>query len=163
MTAEEVLPSWADTPTRAAILDFVRTVTEAPDAVPIEARIAVFDNDGTLWTEKPMPTQLHYIVQQWKAAAEADPSLAERQPYKAAVTGDLSWLAAAVDKHYLGNDSDLKTMIGAIVATTYTRHASVAATSTIRGQLLRRSGSAPSALIMAAPPRASPRRPAAAR
>jgi hypothetical protein len=45
-------------------------------------RLAVFDNDGTLWTEKPMPTQLHFIVEKWRDLAAADPSLAEQQPYQ---------------------------------------------------------------------------------
>ena len=86
----ELLPSWRDTATRDRIVEFVEAVTgDGPDAVPAVERVAVFDNDGTLWTEKPMPTQLHYIVQQWAAAAEADPTLAERQPYQAVVTGDL--------------------------------------------------------------------------
>ena len=88
------LPSWADGPTRDAIIAFVESVSSGHDAVPVEARVAVFDNDGTLWTEKPMPTQLHFIVSNGAARPTADPSLAERQPYKAAVTGDLSWLGA---------------------------------------------------------------------
>lgn len=113
------LPSWRDTATRTAIIDFVERVSgEGPDAVPVEERIAVFDNDGTLWTEKPMPTQLHFLVQQWAAAAAADPSLAETQPYQAASTGDLSWLGGAVDKHYAGDDSDLQIMVAAILAAT---------------------------------------------
>jgi phosphoserine phosphatase len=112
------LASWRDTAARAAILDFVERVTEGPDAVPEQERVAVFDNDGTLWTEKPMPTQLHFIVQQWAAAAAADPELAEQQPYRAAVSGDLSWLGGAVDKHYAGDDSDLAVMIGAVLAAT---------------------------------------------
>jgi phosphoserine phosphatase len=114
----DVLPSWRDGDTRQAILDFVAAVTAGPDAVPEVERVAVFDNDGTLWTEKPMPTQLHFIVQQWAAAAKADPSLADKQPYRAAVTGDHSWLAGAVDKHYAGDDSDLRVLIGALVGTT---------------------------------------------
>jgi hypothetical protein len=89
------LPSWSDGPTRDAIIAFATSVSSGPDAVPEAERIAVFDNDGTLWTEKPMPTQLHFIVQQWKAAVDADPSLAERQPYRAAATGDLAWLGGA--------------------------------------------------------------------
>lgn len=96
------LPSWADGPARDAVLAFVEAVAVGPDALRPEERVAVFDNDGTLWTEKPMPTQLHFIVEQWKAAAEADPTLADRQPYRAAVSGDLAWLGAAVDKHYAG-------------------------------------------------------------
>ena len=86
--------------------------------MPQEERVAVFDNDGTLWTEKPMPTQLHYIVEQWSAAAKADPSLAEQQPYQAALSGDLGWLGGAIDKHYAGDDSDLRVMIAAILAAT---------------------------------------------
>lgn len=115
----ESLGSWADTPTRQRIVDFVKKVTgDGPEHVPVLERVAVFDNDGTLWAEKPMPTQLHFIVQQWAAAAAADPSLADRQPYKAAVSGDYAWLGGAVDKHYAGDDSDLKLMIGAILALT---------------------------------------------
>ena len=114
----DALPSWRDTATRTAILEFVTAVTDeaSPDFVARDARVAVFDNDGTLWTEKPMPTQLHYLLEQWKAAAEADPALAERQPYRAAVTGDFAWLGAAVDKHYAGDDSDLGPLIAAVAA-----------------------------------------------
>lgn len=112
------LPSWSDTPTKRAIVDFVARVTTGPDAVPEAERVAVFDNDGTLWTEKPMPTQLHYIVEQWRAQAAADPSLAEKQPYKAAVTGDFAWLGGAIDKHYAGDDSDLQVLIGSLVGVT---------------------------------------------
>jgi phosphoserine phosphatase len=115
----EALPSWRDTAVRRAIVDFVEKVSgEGPAAVPPAERVAVFDNDGTLWTEKPMQTQLHYIVQQWRAAAEADPSLAERQPYQAVMSGDLSWLGAAMDKHYEGDDADMQVMIAALVGLT---------------------------------------------
>jgi phosphoserine phosphatase len=113
------LASWVDGPTRAAIESFVERVSgDGPGSVPAAERIAVFDNDGTLWSEKPMPTQLHYVVEQWRRQAEADPSLAERQPYKAAVTGDYGWLGGAVDKHYAGDDSDLKILIGGVVGVT---------------------------------------------
>ncbi|MFB6612354.1 HAD family hydrolase [Agromyces sp. NPDC056379] len=116
--SSELLESWSDGPTRDAIVAFVESVASGPDALPEAERVAVFDNDGTLWTEKPMPTQLHYIVEQWKVQAEADPSLAERQPYRAAVTGDYAWLGGAIDKHYTGDDSDLKILIGALVGIT---------------------------------------------
>jgi len=113
------LASWRDTATRSAIVSFVERVSgDGPGSVPEAERIAVFDNDGTLWTEKPMPTQLVYVVEQWRTQAEADPSLADRQPYKAAVTGDFGWLGGAVDKHYEGDDSDLKVLIGALVGVT---------------------------------------------
>jgi phosphoserine phosphatase len=112
------LESWSDGAARDAIVTFVEAISSGPDAVPVEERIAVFDNDGTLWTEKPMPSQLHYIVGEWARAAAADSSLAERQPYKAAVTGDLSWLGAVIDKHYAGDDSDLPAVVSAIVEAT---------------------------------------------
>ncbi|WP_238581624.1 HAD family hydrolase [Demequina aestuarii] len=112
------LASWRDGPVRSAIMDFVAAVATGPAAIPEEERVAVFDNDGTLWTEKPMPTQLHFIVEQWAAAAHADPALAEQQPYRAAVTGDYAWLGAAVDQHYEGDDSDLRALIAALVRTT---------------------------------------------
>jgi phosphoserine phosphatase len=116
MAEERVLPSWAATPTRDAIVSFVEAVTgDGPEHVPEAERIAVFDNDGTLWTEKPMPTQLHFIVGKWREQATADPTLADRQPYLAATSGDVAWLADALDKHYAGDDTDLRLMVRAIV------------------------------------------------
>ncbi len=114
----DALPSWRGTATRAAILDFLTAVTTegGQDYQPPEARIAVFDNDGTLRTEKPIPTQVHYLLEQWKAAARADPELANRQPYQGAVAGDLTWLARAVDKHSAGDDSDLGLLVDAVSA-----------------------------------------------
>lgn len=115
----DLLPSWRDTATRAAIIEFVEKVTtDGPAFVPPEQRVAVFDNDGTLWTEKPMPTQLHFIVKHWRAMAAADPSLADKQPFRGAVSGDFSWLSSAIDKHYAGDDSDLKVIVGAILGIT---------------------------------------------
>ena len=93
-----------------AIVDFVASGHDGggPDAVPAEERIAVFDNDGTLWTEKPMPVELVFILKRWGEMAEADPSLKDRQPWKAAVERDYAFLAGAFDKHYLGDDTDIK-------------------------------------------------------
>lgn len=116
--AGELLPSWNTGAARDAIVAFVEAVSSGSDAVPVEERVAVFDNDGTLWTEKPMPTQLHYVVGEWAKAAANDPALAERQPYTAAVTGDLSWLGEAVDRHYAGDDSDVPILFGAIAEVT---------------------------------------------
>lgn len=107
------LRSWHDSATRRAIESFVADVERT---VPPAERVAVFDNDGTLWTEKPVLTQLHYVVQQWRAAAAADPALAERQPYAGAVSGDLTWLGEAVDKHYAGDDTDMAVLIEALVS-----------------------------------------------
>jgi phosphoglycolate phosphatase-like HAD superfamily hydrolase len=111
------LASWTDGPTKAAIVDFVgRVSTEGgPDYVEPQARVAVFDNDGTLWCEKPMYIQLDFLLRRFKEQAEADPSLRDQQPYKAAYTGDLQWLGDAVTKHYQGDDTDLKPLMGAIL------------------------------------------------
>ncbi len=109
------LQSWNDTPTKAAITAFVARVTSGPDAVPAEERIAVFDNDGTLWTEKPMPVELVFILKRWGEMAEADPSLRDRQPWKAAVERDYAFLAGAIDKHYAGDDSDVKVLMGGVI------------------------------------------------
>jgi phosphoserine phosphatase len=111
------LTSWTDGPTKSAIVDFVGRVTAegGPDFVAPEARIAVFDNDGTLWCEKPMYIQLDFLLRRFKELAEAEPSLRDQQPYKAAYTGDLQWLGDAVTKHYQGDDTDLKPLMGAIL------------------------------------------------
>jgi hypothetical protein len=111
------LASWVDGPTKSAIVDFVGRVTaeRAPDFVEPDQRIAVFDNDGTLWCEKPMYIQLDFLLRRFKEQAEADPSLRDQQPYKAAYTGKLQWLGDAVAKHYQGDDTDLKPLMGAIL------------------------------------------------
>ena len=85
-----MLESWQDGTARRAIVDFVgRTLA---DDVPPAERVAVFDNDGTLWCEKPMPIELGFILQRLAAMAEADPSLREQQPWKAAYEKDYAWL-----------------------------------------------------------------------
>ena len=85
-TADGHLSSWNDTPTRAAIVDFVERVGDEGGAqyVPPAERIAVFDNDGTLWCEKPMPIELGFILQRLAEMAEDDPALRDRQPWQAA-------------------------------------------------------------------------------
>jgi len=112
-----MLESWNDGPAKSAIVDFVGRVTTdgGPDFVESEDRVAVFDNDGTLWCEKPMYIQLDFLLRRFKEQAEADPSLRERQPYQAAYTGDLKWLGDAVTKHYQGDDTDLKPLMAAIL------------------------------------------------
>lgn len=107
------LESWKDGPTKSAIVDFVGRVTREVD--PVE-RVAVFDNDGTLWCEKPMYIQLDFIVRRLAEKVAADPSLAEGQPYLAAHNGDLHWFGGAITKHYQGDDSDLKTLAAAVLS-----------------------------------------------
>ncbi|MFI5718641.1 HAD family hydrolase [Nocardia sp. NPDC051750] len=112
-----MLDTWTDGRTKSAIVDFVgRVTTEGPDYVEPDARVAVFDNDGTLWCEKPMYIQLDFLLRRFREQAEADPSLRDKQPYRAAYTGDLTWLGDAVTKHYQGDDSDLPPLMAAILA-----------------------------------------------
>jgi phosphoglycolate phosphatase-like HAD superfamily hydrolase len=110
------LSSWNDGPTRLAITDFVARVTEEGglDYVEPAARVAVFDNDGTLWTEKPLVIQLDFTIRRFRQLAENDRVLRTQQPYQAAYEGDLDWMGAAMVKHYRGDDSDLKLLMGAV-------------------------------------------------
>ena len=111
------MDSWRDGPTKSAIVDFVdRVTTVGAHFVEPEARIAVFDNDGTLWVEKPAYVQLDFLVRRLAAQAAADPSLANRQPYAAAAAGDLGWFGDAVTKHYDGDDSQLTVLAGGILS-----------------------------------------------
>jgi phosphoglycolate phosphatase-like HAD superfamily hydrolase len=111
------LASWRDTPARRAVTEFVERVTTEghADFVPAAGRVAVFDNDGTLWCEKPMPVQLGFLLERFAAMAADDPALAQRQPWKAAAERDYGWLGAAMTKHYEGDDSDAQVLIAAIL------------------------------------------------
>ena len=93
----EPLPSWTGGPTRTAITAFVEDVTTAgsPNFVPPAERIAVFDNDGTLWVEQPKYTQLAFAIDRIKALAPAHPQWQEEQPFKAVLAGDLATLKAS--------------------------------------------------------------------
>ena len=105
----EPLASWTDGAAKAAIVEFVEGVTTpgGTDHVPPAERVAVFDNDGTLWCEKPMPIQLDFTIRRLAELARDDPALRQRQPYKAAFEQDHHWLGAAMVKHYRGDDGDL--------------------------------------------------------
>jgi len=113
----KILQSWIDGVAKQAILDFVAAVTtpDNPDFVPQEERIAVFDNDGTLWCEKPMYVQLDHILRKLAANAERDPALRAKQPWKAAWEKDFNWLGAVMTKHYQGDDRELKILLGGIL------------------------------------------------
>ena len=115
---DEWLPSWRDGSARRAISDFVRRTCgeDGSVAVPIEERVAVFDNDGTLWCEKPMPIQLDFILRRLVEMAEAQPELRERQPWKAAHERDHAWFGALMEQHYAGDDTDVRTLAAGILA-----------------------------------------------
>jgi phosphoglycolate phosphatase-like HAD superfamily hydrolase len=91
------LPSWNDGPVKHSIMDFVTGVTRegSPDFVAVPERIAVFDNDGTLWTEQPFYFQFAFAVDRIKAMAPQHPEWKTRQPFKALLEGDKQALAAA--------------------------------------------------------------------
>jgi phosphoserine phosphatase len=115
---DEWLPSWRDGSARRAISDFVRRTCgeDGSVAVPVEERVAVFDNDGTLWCEKPMPIQLDFILRRLVEMAEAQPELREGQPWKAAHERDHAWFGALMAQHYAGDDTDVRILAGGILA-----------------------------------------------
>ncbi len=112
--ATEVLTRWNAGMARDAIVSFVEQT--AAQLVPVEERVAVFDNDGTLWCEKPLPIQADFILRRLLEMAEADPALRERQPWKAAYERDYAWLGSVITEHYAGDDSNLPTLAGGILA-----------------------------------------------
>lgn len=89
------LPSWNDGTSKQAILDFVRATTDAasPDRVPPEDRIAVFDQDGTLWVEHPIYSQVVYCLDRVPALAEKDPRLGDIEPFKTVLSGNREAIA----------------------------------------------------------------------
>jgi LysM repeat protein/phosphoserine phosphatase len=91
------LPSWNDGPAKQAIVDFVHTVTDPsnPGYVSASDRIATFDNDGTLWVEQPMYTQLAFALDRIKALAPQHPEWQTTQPFKAVLDNDMDALADA--------------------------------------------------------------------
>ncbi|WP_433787846.1 HAD family hydrolase [Actinomycetospora sp. CA-101289] len=116
MTGTALL-SWKDRPARRAVLDFVeRTCGDGPDAVPVGERIAVFDNDGTLWCEKPMPIQLDFIIRRLVEMGEEQPDLRDRQPWKASHEKDYGWFGRVMDEHYAGNDADLGVLAAGVLS-----------------------------------------------
>lgn len=96
LRAEVDLPSWNDTPARAAILDFVEITTDPKAAtfIPPQDRIAVFDNDGTLWAEQPVYFQFFFAIDQARKKAAADPAWASTPALQAAAAGDIKGVLA---------------------------------------------------------------------
>jgi len=90
-STDSLLLSWNEGPSKAAITGFVQRVTKmgGNDFIPVPARIAVFDNDGTLWTEQPMYNQLAFALDRVKDMAPQHPEWNTREPFKSIVAGDL--------------------------------------------------------------------------
>jgi phosphoglycolate phosphatase-like HAD superfamily hydrolase len=99
--ADGPLPSWNDGPAKQAIVNFVQTTTDRSSTsfVPQEERIAAFDQDGTLWVEHPMYTQVLYCLDRVPAVAKAKPELAKVEPFKTVLSGNRE----AIAKLSMGN------------------------------------------------------------
>ncbi|MEN8108695.1 MAG: HAD family hydrolase [Pseudomonadota bacterium] len=97
------LPSWKAGPVKTGIINFVSAVTDAtgPGYVPPAERIAVFDNDGTLWSEKPVYFQLLFAIERIKALAPQHPEWKTQQPFRAVLENDMDALADAGEKGLL--------------------------------------------------------------
>jgi len=98
--AQEPLPSWNDTNARSRIINFVKqTVTEGGEGfVAPEDRIAVFDNDGTLWTEQPYYIQLGFMLDRVKKLAPQHPEWKTKEPFKSILNDDLKGIARGGEK-----------------------------------------------------------------
>jgi phosphoglycolate phosphatase-like HAD superfamily hydrolase len=117
MNSDDPLPGWSEGDAKGAILEFVESVTRrGASYVPPAERIAAFDNDGTLWCEKPMPTQFDFILRRLSEMAQADPGLRGRQPWKAAYERDYGWFGTVISEHYAGHDADVGTLMAGILA-----------------------------------------------
>jgi hypothetical protein len=89
------LPSWNDGAAKKAIVEFVKTTTDKASSkfVPPEARIAVFDQDGTTWVEYPMYTQVSYCLDRVPAVVKAKPDLANVEPFKTVLSSNREAMA----------------------------------------------------------------------
>ena len=99
-SAADPLPSWNDGPAKKSIVAFVEKVTKpgSPDFVPVAERIATFDNDGTLWCEKPMPVQLFFALDRVKALAPQHPEWKDKEPFASLLKGDLKTASAGGER-----------------------------------------------------------------
>nr|WP_233176392.1 HAD family hydrolase [Dyella sp. ASV24] len=100
VAAQDPLPSWNDGATKTQIEGFVSKVTTpgSPDFVEPAKRIAVFDNDGTLWAEQPVYFEFFFALDQVKAQAPQHPEWKTTEPFKSALAGDMKGLAATGEK-----------------------------------------------------------------
>ncbi len=94
------LPSWNDGPNKQRIIDFVRAVSTegSKDFVPPAERIAVFDNDGTLWLEYPLYTQVRFVFDRIRALAPLHPEWKDKEPYRSVIAGDMKGAMASGSK-----------------------------------------------------------------
>lgn len=112
----EGLSLWNDTPTRGAILDFVARITApgGPDFVPPAERIATFDNDGTLWLEKPLYIQAQHGLHAIGKLAAEKPEVRDRQPFKAVYEKDMAWMGKVASDFAKGDLSGVMTLVSGL-------------------------------------------------
>jgi phosphoglycolate phosphatase-like HAD superfamily hydrolase len=98
--AQDPLPSWNDGAAKQAILNFVQTTTDSGSTnfVPPEERIATFDQDGTLWVEQPMYSQVIYCLHRVGVLVQAKPEFKNVEPFKTVLSGDLEAIAKLPEK-----------------------------------------------------------------
>ena len=98
--AADPLPSWNDGPAKRSVIAFVEKVSKegSPDFVPVAQRIATFDNDGTLWCEKPMPVQLFFLMDRVKSLAREHPEWKDQEPFASILRGDPKGLMAGGER-----------------------------------------------------------------
>jgi len=102
--AADILKSWNDGAAKRAVVEFVGRVTRegGSDFVPVAERIATFDNDGTLWSEKPLPFQVFFAFDRVKALAPQHPEWKTKEPFASVLKGDLAGVAASGEKGVAG-------------------------------------------------------------
>lgn len=94
--ASDPLPSWNDGAAKSAIVEFVQLVTakRSPDFVPVSERIATFDNDGTLWSERPLYFQAFFALYRVRAMSSEHPEWSDTEPFESAIAGDIEGVMA---------------------------------------------------------------------
>src|SRR5208337_785919 len=113
------LPSWNEGPARASIVEFVAKVTKqgSPAFVPAAERIAVFDNDGTLWAEQPMYFQLSFALDRVKALAPQHPEWKEKEPFASLLQNDVQRSLAGGERAIFAWALTFSTMSEIVMAT----------------------------------------------
>jgi phosphoglycolate phosphatase-like HAD superfamily hydrolase len=128
-TRADPLPSWNDTEAKAKVIEFVRAVTDAdgPAYVEPQARVATFDNDGTLWAEQPMYAELIFARDRVIALAKVHPEWKTQEPFRAVLEGDQKAFAASgqrgVVEVIVASHTGMSTTLFATIATEWVRDA----------------------------------------
>ena len=114
---KNLMSSWNDNDTKETILKFIDAVTDSSDViyVPPAERIATFDNDGTLWLEKPLYIQLQHGLHSIGKLAAEKPEVRDRQPFKAVYEKDMAWLGKVAADYAKGDPSGVLTCLSGYV------------------------------------------------